>query len=232
MRQEDIADLAGVSLRAYGAFERGVHLVSAQVADRIAAALQMSESERSALHVLATGQDPPRPLTRTARNLTGGQGQALRDLVTGSPYAAALADETWTVTHHNREMNHWAGGWFESVAPADRHLVAYLFTGHAEASLPDIRAVRRAGIAMLRYQYVRNLSSPGFTATVERLLQGNPEAAALWSKRELAFPSHLYPVRIRHPGSLATVNSHVLFASVTPRVWTYTMIIPPDTAPV
>ena len=63
MRQEDVAGMAGISVRAYGAFERGDYPANAQVVDRIAAALQMSEAERSALHVLATGQDPPRPLT-------------------------------------------------------------------------------------------------------------------------------------------------------------------------
>ena len=144
MRQEDVAGLAEVSVRIYGAFERGDYAATAQVVDRIAAALQMSEAERSALHVLASRQDPPRRLTRPARNLPGEQDQALRDLVSCSPYAAALTDETWTVLHHNRDMSAWAGGWFESVAPTDRHLVAYLFSGHAEASLPDIRAVRRA----------------------------------------------------------------------------------------
>jgi transcriptional regulator with XRE-family HTH domain len=232
MRQEDAAGLAGVSVRAYGAFERGDRPASAQVVDRIAAALRMSAAERSALHVLATGQDPPRPLTRAARNLPGEQDQALRDLVTESPYPAALTDETWTVLHLNPGMSAWADGWFESVAPADRHLVAYLFSGHAEASLPDIRAVRRAAIARLRYQYARNLSSPGFTGTVERLLRGSPAAAELWSRRELAFAPHLYPVSIRHPGTAEIVGANVLFVPVTPRVWTYTMITPPATAPV
>lgn len=225
MRQEDVAGLAGVSVRVYGAFERGDYPASAQVVDRIAAALQMSQAERSALHVLASRQDPPRPLTRVAGNLPGEQDQALRDLVTCSPYAAALTDETWTVTHYNRKMNAWAGGWFESVATAERHLVAYLFTAHAEARLPDIRAVRRDSIARFRYQYARNLSSPGFTGTVEDLLRGSRAAAELWSKRELAFPPHLYPIRIRHPATAVVVRANVLFTPVTPRVWTYTLIL-------
>lgn len=232
MRQEDVAGLAEVSVRVYGAFERGDYPATAQVVDRIAAALQMSEAERSALHVLASRQDPPRRLTSPARNLPGEQDQALRDLVSCSSYAAALTDETWTVIHLNHAMSAWAGGWFESVAPADRHLVAYLFSGQAEASMPDIRAVRRASIAWLRYQYARNLSSPGFTRTVEKLLQGSPGAAELWSRRELAFPPHLYPVRVRHPGTAAIFRANVLFAPVTPRVWTYTMILSPDAVPV
>ena len=225
MRQEDVAGIAGISVRAYGDFERGEYVPNAQVIDQIASALQMSAAERSALHVLAAGQDPPRPLAHMAHGLPGEQVQALRDLVSSSPYAAAMTDETWTVLHYNRDMNAWAGGWFDSVPAASRHLVAYLFTAHAEASVSDIKTVRRASIAWLRYQYVRNLSSPGFTGIVERLLKSSPSAAQLWSKGELAFSPHLYPVTIRHSG-LGLVRANVLFTPVTPRMWTWTMILP------
>lgn len=105
MRQEDVAGMAGISVRAYGDFERGEYVPNAQVVDQIASALQMSSAERSALHVLATGQDPPRPLARTEHSLPGEQVQALRELVSRSPYAAAVTDETWTVLHYNRDMN-------------------------------------------------------------------------------------------------------------------------------
>jgi len=225
MRQEDVAGMAGMSVRAYGDFERGEYVPNAQMVDQIASALQMSAAERSALHVLATGQDPPRPLARAEHSLPGEQVQALRDFVSRSPYAAAVTDETWTVLHYNRDMNAWAGGWFDSVPAADRHLVAYLFTSHAEASLSDIKMVRRASIARLRYQYVRNLSAPGFTAIIERLLKSSPAAARLWSMGEFAFPPHLYPVTIRHSG-LSPVRVNILFNPVTPRVWTWTMIGP------
>jgi hypothetical protein len=140
-----------------------------------------------------------------------------------------MTDETWTVLHYNRDMNAWNGGWFDSVAAADRHLVAYLFTSHAESSLSDIKSVRRATIARLRYQYVRNLSSPGFTTIVDRLLQSSPEAAQLWSIGELAFSPHLFSVTIRHSG-LGLVRGNVLFNPVTPRMWIWTMIVPLPTA--
>ena len=225
MRQEDVAGMAGISVRAYGNFERGEYVPNPQVVDQIASALQMSAAERSALHVLATGQDPPRPPARTEHSLPGEQAQALRELVSRSPYAAAMTDDTWTVLHHNRDMNAWTGGWLDSVPPIGRHLVAYLFTPHAEATLADIKSVRRASIARLRYQYVRNLASPGFTAIIERLIKSSPAAAELWSKGEVAFSPHLHPLTIRRPG-LAPVRANILFNPVTPRVWTWTMIVP------
>ena len=82
--------------------------------------------------------------------------------------------------------------------------------------MTDIRAVRRAAIGWLRYQYARNLSSPGFTGTVERLLQGSPAAAELWSRHELAFAPHLYPVSIRRPGTGGIVGRPFLHARDTP----------------
>jgi transcriptional regulator with XRE-family HTH domain len=59
MRQEDVAGLAEVSVRVYGAFERGDYPATAQVVDRIAAALQMSEAERSALLSWRAGRTRP-----------------------------------------------------------------------------------------------------------------------------------------------------------------------------
>jgi transcriptional regulator with XRE-family HTH domain len=229
LRQEDVASLAGLSLRRYAALERGEFTPPAGMVDQVAAALQMSEAERSALPVLATGQDPPRPLTRPAQDPPRAPSKALRDLVTYSPYPAGLTDEMWTLLHFNPALDDWAGGWYSAADPPDRHLVSYLFSESAAGSLPDVHAVRRASVAMLRYQYTRNLA-PGFTSLVTRLTASSPEAADLWSRHEVAFPPHEYPVRVRHADH-GLVDGHVLFVPVSPRLWTYTMILPPGTQP-
>src|SRR5438270_8142644 len=102
LRQEDAASFAGLSLRTYAKIERGQVVPPTATVDQIAAALQMSEAERSALHVLATGQDPPRAVGRPVENPPHEPSKALRDLVTqlGS-YPAALTDETWTLLSYN-----------------------------------------------------------------------------------------------------------------------------------
>jgi transcriptional regulator with XRE-family HTH domain len=227
LRQEDVADLAGISLRRYAAFERGESSPPAAMVDQVAVALQMSDAERSALHVLATGQDPPRRVARPAPARPREPSRALRDMVAHlHPYPAALTDETWTILHYNAAMDAWAGGWYGSADPRERHLVHYLFSESAEDSLPDIHAVRRASMAMLRYQYTRNLAAPGFAQLVTRLTALSPEAAALWARHEVAFPPHEYPVRVRH-AIHGIINGHVLFVPVRPQLWTYTMILPP-----
>ena len=72
LRQQDVADLVGISVRYYASFERGeidspgVHLVEA-----IAGALRMSEAQRSALHVLALSHDPPMPARQAAASRGG-----------------------------------------------------------------------------------------------------------------------------------------------------------------
>ena len=231
MRQQDVAHLTGLSLRRYTAFELGEFTPPATMAEQVAAALQMSEAERSSLHVLATGQDPPRPVTGPAPDPPHEPSQALRDLVTRlDPFPAALTDETWTLLHYNSAMNAWAGGWYGTAAPGDRHLVRFLFSKTAEDLLPDAQTVRRASLATLRYQYARNLASPGFTGLVTRLTAGSAEAADLWALHEVAFPTHEYAARIRDADG-GTVEAHVLFLPVRPRLWMYTMIVPPGVRP-
>jgi hypothetical protein len=231
LRQEDVASLAGLSLRRYAAFERGEFTPPAAMVDQIAAAMQMSAAERSALHVLATGQDPPRPLSHPAQDPPREPSKALRDLVSHmDPYPAALTDETWTLLHYNPAMNAWARGWYDAADPGERHLVRYLFSKSAEDFLPDLHAVRRASLAMLRYQYTRNLAAPGFAHLVAWITTSSPEAADLWARHEVAFPPHEYPVRVRHP-DLGIIGGHVLFVPVSPRLWTYTMVLPPGIRP-
>ena len=108
LRQQDAASRAGLSLRQYAKIERGEGTPPAATVDQIAAALQMSDAERSALHVLATGQDPPRPVGRAIDDPPREASSALRDLVTQlGPYPAAVSDETWTLLAYNAAMGDW-----------------------------------------------------------------------------------------------------------------------------
>ena len=62
LRQQDVADLVGLSARYYASFERGeIDKPGAHLVESVAAALRMNEAQRSALHVLALGHDPPMP---------------------------------------------------------------------------------------------------------------------------------------------------------------------------
>lgn len=231
LRQEDAASFAGLSLRQYAKIERGQVIPPAATVDQIAAALQMTEAERSALHVLTTGQDPPRPVGRPVEDPPHEPSRALRDLVTQlGPYPAALTDETWTILDYNAAMGAWAAGWYDAALPEERHLILYLFSQAAEELLPDVRTLRRYSVAAWRYQYSRNLASPKFAGLVTRLTQTGTEAAELWARHEVTFPPHEYPTRVRHPDH-GIVEAHVAFMPIHPRLWLYTMILPPGISP-
>jgi transcriptional regulator with XRE-family HTH domain len=231
MRQEDAAGLANLSLRRYAAFERGQITPAAAVVDRVATALQMNTAERSALHVLATGQDPPRPVSQPGDTPPPEPSQALRDLVTQlDPYPAALTDEMWTLRFRNPAMDAWAGGWYDSAPPDEQNMLLYLFSGHAEDLFPDIRALRRHLMAALRYQYARNLAAPGFAELVARLGATGPEAAGLWERHEVAIQPHEYPTRIRHPDH-GIIPVQMVFMPFSPRLWQYTLVLPPGIKP-
>jgi transcriptional regulator with XRE-family HTH domain len=231
LRQEDAAGLAGLSLRRYAAFERAEINAPTAMVDQVATALQMNTAERSALHVLATGQDPPRPVGQPEDAPSQEPSQALRDLVTQLDlYPAALTDEMWTVLYRNPAMGAWAGGWYDSVPPDEQNMMLYLFSEHAAGILPDIRARRRHYMAVLRYQYTRNLATPGFAELVSRLLATGAEAAGLWERHEVALPPREYPAKIRHPDH-GIIPAQAVFVPVSPRLWLYTMVLPAGITP-
>jgi len=231
VRQQDVAALAGVSTDYYSRIERGLVTISAALADKIASALQMNEAQRSALHVLAAGHDPPRPVGRALHVPAMEPGQALRDIVEQQgPYPAALTDEMWTVRVHNASLSAWTGGWFDRADPPARNMVLYLFSEQAQVFLPDLQALRRFSIAALRYQYARNLASPRAPELVDRLL-ADPEAGRLWSQHELAIPPHVYPVRIRSPLHGVIADAHVVLTPIHPDLWLYIMQLPPSEPP-
>jgi MmyB-like transcription regulator ligand binding domain len=189
----------------------------------------MPDAERSALHVLAAEQDPPRPVSRPRQDTPCPPSGALRELVSHlDPYPATLTDETWTVLHHNEALDAWSGGWYTAADAAGRHIVAYLFSQSAEVFLPDVHTIRWASIARLRYQYTRNLS-PRFRRIIDRLIARSPEAAELWARHEVAFAPHEDAVRLRADRGI--VDAHVLFTTLSPRLWSFTMVLPPGIRP-
>jgi MmyB-like transcription regulator ligand binding domain/Helix-turn-helix domain len=231
LRQEDAASLAGLSLRSYAAFERAEVIPASAVVDSVATALQMTSAERSALHVLAAGQDPPRPVGAASDGPSPQASQPLRDLVTQmGPYPGALTDEMWTIRFRNPAMSAWAGGWYDRVPPEQQNLVLYLFSEHGADLLPDVHVHRRFSIAVLRYQYTRNISSPRFADLVSRLLATGDEAAELWERHEVEFPPHEYPVRLRHPAH-GIIKADVAMMPVYPRLWLYAMVLPAGIEP-
>jgi hypothetical protein len=110
---------------------------SLDLIENVASGLHMTPAERSALHVLSRGQDPPMPPAAPGREwpeVDPGQ----RELIARLDAPAAITDETWTLVIRNKALTAWTDGWFDRVPPRKQNLVLFLFTPAAEAA-PDIR---------------------------------------------------------------------------------------------
>ena len=104
IRQQDAAVLAGLSVRSYAALERGTAAhPSVAMIESVAEALNMTAAERSALHVLARGQDPPMPAVPPGGDWAQA-GPQLRGAIARFSAPAAILDETWAVLAGNAAL--------------------------------------------------------------------------------------------------------------------------------
>jgi transcriptional regulator with XRE-family HTH domain len=225
LRQRDAAVLAGLSLRRYAALERGTAArPSLPTIESVASALDMSEAERNALHVLARGQDPPMPLVPPGEEWAR-IGPQLRSAVAQLNVPAGIVDEMWTVLAGNSALAALTGGWSERAPLDERNFVLLLFTPQSEKLLPDVRILRELAVAGLRYQYVRNLGSTRFAALVERLLDASPQAQELWGRYTIGFPQRRYTIRLRHP-SHGVIELGFLMGQISPRMSMVLLLVP------
>jgi hypothetical protein len=219
LRQQDVADLVGE-----------IDNPSVQLVESIASALRMSVAERSALHVLAVGHDPPMPAPLTGLPAAPPEVPLpLRDLVRRlDPTPAAITDEMWTILVRNAAMTYWLGGYFDRVPPDQQNLILYLFSPEAGDIVSDLQEARRAALAGLRYQFARNVGSPRFAALVERLLATGPEARELWKRHEVEIPRKLYRQRVHDQGGL-TAEVSVVFTALSARLSLLVAMLPQGT---
>jgi transcriptional regulator with XRE-family HTH domain len=227
IRQQDAAALAGLSVRSYAALERGTaaHPTVAMI-ESVAGALNMTAAERSALHVLARGQDPPMPAVPPGDDWAQA-GPQLRGAIAGFSGPAAIVDETCTVLAGNTALARFTGGWSEQAPAEERNIILLVFQPQWELLLPEIHDLREVAVAGLRYQYVRNLGSDRFTALVGRLLETGPEARGLWDRYVIGFPRRRYTFRVRDPSGGLSEASY-LTGQFTPRIALMLIVLPPD----
>lgn len=230
LRQQDVADLVGISVRYYAAFERGdVDNPSIRFVESVATALRMDPVRRSALHLLALGHDPPMPIPQADGTLTQPHvPSVLRNLVRRfGTTPAAVTDEMWTILAANDAMTAWMGGYCEQVPAGEQNLILYLFSPQAEQALADVESDRQAAVAGLRYQYARNISSPRFASLVTRLLATGDEARSMWERHDIEFPRRMYQHRLRNghePGS----NVDVVFTALSACLSLLVLMLPED----
>ena len=182
LRREEVAARANVSATWYTWLEQGRGgTPSAEVLDRLAYALTLTEVEREHLFLLAQ-QRPPQVQFREAERITP-QLQRVLDSLEVSP--ALVRTAGWDVIAWNRAAVAFLGD-YSALEPHERNVLRLLFTDpNAKTRLPDWEKEARTTVAAFRADTVRAGASERVTALVEELKRASETFAALWRSHDV-----------------------------------------------
>ncbi|WP_067968580.1 helix-turn-helix domain-containing protein [Mycolicibacter icosiumassiliensis] len=199
LRREEVAQLAGVSIEYYTQIERGhVAGVSDEVLDAVAAALRLSEAERTHLFDLArAGAVKPgrrRAARQTAAALPGGV-QELLDAMVGAP-AVVLNGHLDVVAANALGRALYAPVFARATTP---NLARSVFLDpSADAVFPDWAAAADDVVALLRAEAARVPDSPEVIALVGELATRSEPFRTRWAAHNVKAHHH-GAKRFRHP---------------------------------
>ncbi|KOV82113.1 helix-turn-helix transcriptional regulator [Nocardia sp. NRRL S-836] len=197
LRREEVAVLAHISTEYYVRLEQGrAPRPSGEVLAGIAGALRLTDVESDHLHLLA-GTAPTRSglhrrdvrpsiLTLLERlpHTAGFVTSAVFEVLAWNDLAAALMED------------------FAALAPRERNLARRAFLGpqHPDAvyGISDLAEFRHHVVMQLRAAHARYPSDPAVTGLVEELLDGSPDFARLWERRDIQVAPVLTKT-FRHP---------------------------------
>jgi transcriptional regulator with XRE-family HTH domain len=195
LRREEVAQRANISPTWYTWLEQGRGgAPSADVLDRIARALLLTEAEREHLYLLGLGR-PPEVRYRADEGVTPRLQRVLDAL---EPTPALIRTATWDVVAWNRAATVMLFD-YGAVPPRDRNVLRFIFLD------PRVRDVHQnwAGVARFVVSAFRvDAARAGAAAAVEPLVEElrrlSPEFRAMWAENEIV--GHVEAVKhIRHP---------------------------------
>ncbi|GAA0320760.1 helix-turn-helix transcriptional regulator [Sphingomonas oligophenolica] len=195
LRREEVAQRANISPTWYTWLEQGRGgAPSADVLDRIAAGLMLTEPEREHLFMLGLGR-PPEPRYRAPEGVTPRLQRVLDAL---SPSPAIIRTAIWDVVAWNEAAAALLTD-YALLPPAQRNIMRLMFShSRVRALQEDWRSVARYVVGAFRADAARAGAGAEITQLVEELSQTSPEFAALWRDNDIA--GHVEGVkRIHHP---------------------------------
>lgn len=195
LRREEVASRAAVSVTWYTWLEQGRGgAPSAEVLDRIARALMLTEVEREHLFLIGLGR-PPEVRRRNGGEVTP-RLQRLLDALPISP--AIVRNALWDVVAWNRAavlvLTDYA-----RLPPTERNVLRLMFCDpRVRDAQVDWESVARFVVAAFRADSARLGAPDEVAALVEDLSHRSPDFAAMWRINDVQ--SHGEGVkRIRHP---------------------------------
>ena len=195
LRREEVAQRADISATWYTWLEQGRGgNPSADVLDRIAKALRLTDVEREHLFLVGLGR-PPETRYRGSDAVTP-RLQRLLDTLTYSP--AIVRTATWDIVAWNRAAavvltDH------SKLAPDQRNILRMIFADSGvRAAQPEWEPVARFVVAAFRVDATRAGADAEVAPLVDELCRSSAEFAAMW--RENDVQTHGDGVKhLRHP---------------------------------
>jgi transcriptional regulator with XRE-family HTH domain len=196
LRREEVAQRANISPTWYTWLEQGRGgAPSAEVLDRIARALMLTETEREHLFLLGLGR-PPEARYRQGEGVTP-RLQRVLDVLEPTP--ALIRTATWDVVAWNRAATVMLTD-YAAAPPEQRNMLRFMFLDpRMRAAHDDWKSVARFVVSAFRVEAARAGAAAEVQPLVDELSGASPEFKAMWDEGAV-LPGHSEAVkRIRHP---------------------------------
>jgi len=182
LRREEVAGRANVSTTWYTWLEQGRGgAPSADVLDRIARALMLTEVEREHLFLLGLGRAPDVKYQHAAS--ISPRLQRLLDAFEVAP--ALVRTATWDVVAWNRAASVVLAD-YAALEAAQRNIIRLMFsTDHVRAAQPDWESVARFVVASFRADATRAGATQQVRALVEEMCAKSADFARLWADHDV-----------------------------------------------
>ena len=182
LRREEVAQRANISPTWYTWLEQGRGgAPSADVLNRIASGLMLTEPEREHLFMLGLGR-PPEVRYRTV----DGVSPRLQRMLDAMPFSPAIVKTaTWDVVAWNRAAASVLTD-YSKLPPEGRNILRLMFANsRIRAAQEDWLAVARFVVGAFRADVARAGATAQSAALVEEISRRSPEFEALWRSNDV-----------------------------------------------
>jgi len=195
LRREEVAQRANISPTWYTWLEQGRGGgPSADVLDRIARALMLTDAEREHLFLLGLGR-PPEARYRRDEGVTPRLRRVLDAL---EPSPALIRTAIWDVVAWNRAATAMLGD-YGALPSEERNVLRMMFLDpRARAVQYDWEGVARFVVSAFRVDAMRAGAAAEVEPLVDELCRLSPEFKAMWRDNDIRGPSE-HVKHIRHP---------------------------------
>ncbi len=182
LRREEVAQRANISTTWYTWLEQGRGgAPSADVLNRIAKALMLTEPEREHMYMLALGRLPE--VRYTSVDGIAPRLQRVLDLFETSP--AMIKTATWQIVGWNRAAALVLTD-YSKLPPNERNLLRFLFSNpEMRKKQHDWEGLARFAVGSFRAHAIRAGAASEVSELVEELSRLSPEFASFWRENEI-----------------------------------------------